>query len=281
MANEQYRSSNQTTNKSKGGTSDEVIVETERLAARRIYMPTYVVEYSILGITYRACISGCDSSIQVSGVSHKTMFSQVSKEGAGALSMLSKLPQGVASTAAGAFQIFGPRPFVMIAQAAFALVSRIAMRFHIVGILGGIFVAWKKLFQPYMDATSADAEWERQRGYESQKSGSIREDSFRDTGSAKAYFTRNETIILRRLSDEEGRQNDHESYEWYKQWEAWAREQWEKAQREASRAQEEWQRQQTQQTTAAATTTTAAAATTTTTTAATKKQKQQQQQQQQ
>ncbi len=160
--------------------------------------------------------------------------------------MLSKLPQGVASTAAGAFQIFGPRPFVAMAQAAFAIASRIAMRFHIVGIFGGIFIAWRKLFQPYLDATSADAEWERQRAYESQKSGTIREDSFRDTGYAKSYFVRNETIILRRLSDEEGRHHD-QSYEWYKQWEAWAREQWEKAQREASRAQEEWQRQQQQQ----------------------------------
>jgi hypothetical protein len=160
--------------------------------------------------------------------------------------MLSKLPQGVASTAAGAFQIFGPRPFFAVAQAAFAIISRIAMRFHIVGVLGGIFVAWKKLFRPYMDERSADVEWESQRAIESQKSGTIREDSFRDTGSAKTYFIRNETIILRRLSDVEGRQHG-ESYEWYQQWEAWAREQWEKAQREASRAQEDWQRQQQQQ----------------------------------
>lgn len=246
MANEQYQKSSSQSNNSQGGASDEVIVETERLSARRIYMPTYIVEYTILGITYRACISGCDPSIQVSGVSHKTIFSSGSKEGIGALSMLSKLPQGVASTAAGAFQIFGPRPFFALAQAAFAIISRIAMRFHIVGVLGGIFVAWKKLFRPYMDERSADVEWESQRAIESQKSGTIREDSFRDTGSAKTYFIRNETIILRRLSDVEGRQHG-ESYEWYQQWEAWAREQWEKAQREASRAQEDWQRQQQQQ----------------------------------
>ena len=245
MANEQYQKSNETT-QSQVGTPDEVIVETERLSARRIYMPTYIVEYTILGITYRACISGCDPSIQVSGVSHKTMFSSGSKEGVGALSMLSKLPQGMASTAAGAFQIFGPRPFVAIAQAIFALVSRIAMRFHIVGILGGIFVAYKKLFQPYLDATSADAEGERQRANESQKSGVIREDSFRDSGSAKSYFIRNEAIILRRLSEEEGRRTA-DSSEWYHQWEQWAREQWEKAQREAYKAQKEWQRQQQQQ----------------------------------
>lgn len=246
MANEQYQKSGSSQSSNpQGDASDEVIVETERVSARRIYMPTYIVEYTILGITYRACISGCDPSIQVSGVSHKTIFSSGSKEGAGAMSMLSKLPQGVASTAAGAFQIFGPRPFFALAQVAFAIVSRIAMRFHIVGILGGVFVAWKKLFRPYIDERSADADWERQRANESQKS-TIREDSFRDTGSAKAYFIRNETVILRRLSDVEGRQHD-ESYEWYNQWEAWAREQWEKAQREASRAQEEWQRQQQQQ----------------------------------
>ena len=41
MANEQYQSTN-----------TSIIVESERLSSRRIYLPTYIVEYKILGITY-------------------------------------------------------------------------------------------------------------------------------------------------------------------------------------------------------------------------------------
>ena len=241
MANEQAKSDD---------SANEITVETERLSSRRIYMPTYIVEYTILGITYRACISGCDPSIQVSGVSHTTIFSAGSKGDKvleGASSFLSGLPQRVVPAAASALQFFGLRPFVAIAQIGLTVVSRIAMKFHIVGLFGGAFIVWRKLFRPYMDARSATAEWERQRDYEAQSSESFHEDSFRDTGSAKAYFIRNKKKILKSLSGEEGRHDDREGNEWYKQWEQYAREQWEQAQREASRAQQEWQQQQQSQ----------------------------------
>jgi len=247
MANEQYQEQYQSTTNKK-----EVVVETERLSSRRIYMPTYVVEYTILGITYQAFLSGCDPSIQVSGVSHKTVFSAGSAGDQvleGASSFLSTLPQRVVPTAATALQFFGLRPFVALAQIGWSVVSRVAMKFHLIGLFSGVYVAWKKLFRPYMDNRMATAEWEQQRDYEAQQqsSESFHVDSFRDTGSAKAYFTRNQKRILSSLSGEEGRHAEQESYEWYKQWEQWAREQWEQAQREASRAQEEWQRQQQQQ----------------------------------
>ena len=242
MANEQFHEQTQSTH-----TRNEVRVETERISSRRIYMPTYVVEYKILGITYRAFLSGCDPSIQVCGVSHNTIFAAGSKGDKvfeGASSFLSSLPQRVAPTAAGALQMFGLRPFIAVAQIGWAVISRVAMKFHLIGLFGGAFVAWRKIFRPYMDDRTATAEWERQRDYEAQTSESFHVDSFRDSGSAKRYFTRNKKRILRSLSGEEGRHEEQESYEWYNQWEQWAREKWEEAQREASRAQEEWQRQQ-------------------------------------
>lgn len=237
MANEQHS----------GEGKSEVRLETERLSSRRIYMPTYIVEYTILGITYQAVISGCDASIQVSGVSHTTFFSAGSEGNKvleGASSFLSSLPQRVMPAAAGTLQFFGLRPFIAVGQLAVGVVSRIAMKFHILGILGGALVAWRKLLRPYIDARTATAEWERQRDHEAQSSDSIHEDSFRDYGHAKAYFERNQKGILKSLSGEEGRCHDQENNEWYTQWEAWAREQWEQAQRENSRAQAEWQREQ-------------------------------------
>jgi len=53
-------------------------------------------------------------------------------------------------------------------------------------------------------------------------------------------------MILKVLSGEH-QENQREGTEWYKQWEAWAKEQWDNAQREANRAHEEFQRQQQQQ----------------------------------
>ena len=74
MVNEQYSES------SNGYGSNKVQVEIERLRARRIYMPTYIVDYKILGIAYRGFISGCDSSVSVSGTSHRTIFSDSAEQ---------------------------------------------------------------------------------------------------------------------------------------------------------------------------------------------------------
>jgi len=246
MANDQYHEQI----KSSDATNNEVGLETQRLSSKRIYMPTYIVEYTILGVTYQAFLSGCDHSIQVSGVSHKTIFSSGS-EGErvleGASSFLSSLPRRVVPTAATVLQAFGLRPFVALAQIGWSVLSRVAMKVHVIGLFSGAYVAWKKIFRPFMDNRTTTAEWERQRNYDSQTSESYHEDSFRDKGLARAYFTRNQERILRKLSGDEGRQQERESYEWYGQWEQWAREQWEQAQREASRGQKEWQRQQQQQ----------------------------------
>ena len=263
MANAQYRERTGTSSSSLGD-GDFVGVETERLAARRIYMPTYVIDYTVLGISYRAVISGCDPSMRVSGVSHRmTPFAPddnamgpTAQDGrGGASSFLSNIHRRVAPAAAGIFQLFGPRPFVVVARAVLTVLSRIALKVPMIGMVGGgLYVAYGKLIRPYMDDRAATAEWEGRRDRESSRgdggaSTSVHEDSFKDDGAAKAYFVANEARILSSLGRMEGRRDDDnsgagEGPEWYEQWEAWARQQWEKAQREASRAHEEFMRQQ-------------------------------------
>ena len=66
------------------------------------------------------------------------------------------------------------------------------MRIPVIGVLGGAFVAYRKLLRPYVDDRSATAEWERKRNHESRNdlsSAAPNVDSFRDDGSARAYFT--------------------------------------------------------------------------------------------
>jgi len=245
MANDQYSDDDESNNK--------VDVEIERLRARRIYMPTYIVDYTIVGVTYRAFISGCDASVSVSGISHKTIFSdpalgpQSSELWKGASSFLS---QKATPVAGAAVQYFGLRPIVAIAQLGFQLVARLAMKLHIVGLFGGLFVTYQKIISPYFADKESREKWERQRDHEAELQQSKSYRSFRDySGSAQQYFTRNRERILRSLGGEEGRreQQHEEGNSWYQQWEEWAREQFEQAQREASRAQQEWQRQQQQQ----------------------------------
>mmetsp|Transcript_25807 Transcript_25807/g.51752 ORF Transcript_25807/g.51752 Transcript_25807/m.51752 type:complete len:595 (-) Transcript_25807:1539-3323(-) len=244
MANDQYSKSND------GDESNKIQVEIERLRARRIYMPTYIVDYKILGVTYRAFLSGCDASVSVSGISHKTIFSDSASPGGqpsevfrGASSFLSQKAMPLAGTAV---QFFGLRPVVAIAQLGFNLIARLAMKLHIVGLFGGLFVTYQKIVRPYFADKESREKWERQRDHEAEMQ-SFSYHSFRDyDGSAQKYFARNRERILRSLGGEEGREKE-EGNSWYQQWEEWAREQFEQAQREASRAQQEWQRQQQQQ----------------------------------
>lgn len=143
-------------------------------------------------------------------------------------------------------QFFGLRPIVAIAQLGFNLCARLAMKFHIGFLFGGLYISYQKFVRPYLADKESRKKWERQRDHEAEMH-SFSYHSFRDyDGSAQRYFTRNRERILRSLGGEEGRERE-EGNSWYQQWEEWAREQFEQAQREASRAQQEWQRQQQQQ----------------------------------
>jgi len=239
MANEDYR-------KLFGDKNSKVQVEIERLNARRIYMPTYVVDYKILGMTYRAFISGCDASVSVSGISHKTSFSDSGQQSELLKGATSFLSQKALPLAGPLVQLFGFRPIVAMAQLGFNLLGRLAMKLHVVGLFGGLYVTYQKIVRPYLADKESKEKWERQRDHEEQIQ-SFTYHSFHDYDrSAQRYFTRNRDRILRSLGGTEGREKE-EGNSWYQQWEEWAREQFEQAQREASRAQQEWQRQQQQQ----------------------------------
>ena len=231
--------------------NSKVKVQIERLGARRIYMPTYIVDYKILGMNYRAFISGCDSATSVSGISHKTIFSD-SYSGQnelfrGASSFLSQKAIPLAGTAV---QFFGVRPIVAVAQLVFNVLARLAMKLHVLGFFGGLYITYQKIVRPYLHERESSEKWERQRDHEAKKhSFSYHSFSDYDGSAAQRYFTRNRERILRRLGGEEGREkttSEQQGNSWYQQWEEWAREQFEQAQREASRAQQEWQRQQQQ-----------------------------------
>ncbi len=239
MANEQYVQQNS------NAREEAVQVEVERVSSRRIYLPTYIVEYTILGVTYKAFLSGCDNSVCVSGISHKSIFSQGSAGDSVVNGASSFLSHRVFPVAASAVQFFGLRPFIALGQIVWGVVSKIVMRFHIVGLLGGgALLAYRKLIRPYMDVRAASAEWERQREQDAQMAEAYdRIRHFQDSGLAKMYFNRSKQQILRELSGDEGRQQEQQSYDWYKQWEEWARQQWEQAQREAYREQQKWQQQ--------------------------------------
>ena len=233
--------------------SNEVTVETERLSSRRIYMPTYVIDYTLLGISYRAFISACDGSIGVSGTSHTTTFSRGSAGDqaiVGAKSFLSDMvSRNPTNDLAKILRNVGFRvnlalPLSWFARVGAKVLVQIATRFHIVALVGGILMGYRKLVRPFVSDRDAGAEWERQRVHEAQSPDSLHEDSFRDTGIAKRYFEKYQQRILKALREEEGRGAEADGQEWYSQWEQWAREQFEQAQRHAYQEQQEFHRQQ-------------------------------------
>ena len=201
-------------------------VETEVVKARRVYMPTYVISYSVLGVEYQAFVSGCDSAGSVSGASHVVWSSPP-------ITVPSNFLQGTAQLVQ---HVGGPIGLLWLGQTILSLLLRVLTRFPLFAALGGAFVAFRKFIQPWYMDRSASMEWERQRDHEARMSDTAwtRSDDFFDNGSARQYFERNKQKILSRLSGEyEHTQGD---FDWYTQWEEWARRQFEQQQR----AQRQW-----------------------------------------
>lgn len=69
-------------------------------------------------------------------------------------------------------------------------------------------------------------------------------DDFADSGTAEKYFQANRGRILHHLGGEQA--HEEGSFDWYSQWEQWARKQWER-QQQAGQYNEYQQRQQQQQ----------------------------------
>jgi hypothetical protein len=227
---------------------DNVEVQTEILRSRRVYMPTFVIDYKVMGSEYRAFVSGCDAGAGVSGVSHQ-VFSDKSSTTSAREASHSFLSQAWTAAQTGA-RVLGPRQvgslFMVVLQLFGNLAARLLLRVPVIGLLGGVFVGFRKVIQPWMENRSASADWERQREHEAYMEDRFDHiDDFVDSGGAKRYFQANRGRILAHLSGE----NTHKQgeYDWYKDWEEWARRQWEQQQTQQTYQQSSQQTRQQQQ----------------------------------
>lgn len=219
-------------------------MQVEVLSARRVYMPTYVVEYKILGMEYQAFVSGCDAGAGVSGVSHQLLPSAGSYVPSGG-QFVSQVNRAVQT----GLQYLGMRQLGTVVLVLFqflgSLVARLWTRVPILGLIGGLFVGFRKIVQPWMDQRWASAQWERQREHESYVHHDDHVDDFVDSGSAKRYFEQNRARILRHLSGEQS--HEQGNFDWYKEWEEWARQQWQQQQQQQYGSQQTYQKQQQRQ----------------------------------
>ncbi|KAL7580006.1 hypothetical protein ACA910_004996 [Epithemia clementina (nom. ined.)] len=203
----------------------EVQLQTEIVQSRRVYMPTYVIDYSILGVSYQAFVSGADVGSEVSGVSHtiwETSHTQNASQGL----------QGFFSNAFAVFQqtarrVGGQRALsivVVILQFLGQFLGRVAIRLPWIAALGGLFVGFRKFVQPFFGSRWTSAAWERQREHEAtmDEREFDHNDDFVDSGVAQRFFQANRGRILRHFT---GQEPEHESgdYDFYRDWEEWAR----------------------------------------------------------
>lgn len=227
--------------------SDVVTVQTQVVRAKRVYMPTYVLEYSILGATYQAFVSGADQGAAVSGVSHQ-LWENTSRA--------TQQQQKFAQTSLGALQrvwvtiqnaanVLGPRSIgvmlVSILQIGVSVLGRLLLRIPILAAAAGVWIGIRKVLWPYWTNRAAAAEWEQERQFDATFAEKIRGDDFDDTtGAAERFFQRNRTAILRALAGEH--EHGKGDFDWYDDWIEWARRVYEK-----ERQGFEQQQQQSQQ----------------------------------
>jgi DnaJ-domain-containing protein 1 len=217
-------------------------LQTQVVSSRRVYLPTYVVTYRVLGAEYEAFVSGCDEGAGVSGESHRV----VSGEVASAASAAAASAPGFFSRALGAAgRAAGARGLAAAAlQVAAWLASRVLVRLPLIGFLAGTFVGFRKVLQPKYQRYVGSVEWERQRENEAYERLELHADDFADpTGAAQAYFYRHRRRILASL----GGENQHQegSYDWYKEWEEWARQMWQQQQQQQQYSEQQQQRART------------------------------------
>ena len=217
----------------------EVKVQTEIVGSRRVYMPTFVIDYSILGAEYKAFVSGCDAGAGVSGVNHRVIGRSDQELQQASQSFLSKAGQY-------GMRFLGNRrmgsSLFLLLQLFGNLAVRILPRLPLIGAIGGAFVGFRKIIQPWMGNRYASAEWERQREHESvMKEHTEHADDFLDSGAAKRYFEKHRAEILRALSGEQAHEKGE--YSWYADWEEWARRQYAQQQQQQTYEQQRYGRQ--------------------------------------
>ena len=178
-------------------------VQTQVVSARRVFMPTFVIEYTILGLEYQAFVSGCDTLAPVGGVSHRLFETTRTTANLGLFSastntrttkefhrssqtILRRLfvsskggdihdkGGGAAATIVATAKTLVrniPLPILLgfvrpVWNTLFFVLLRVVSMIPIVGVAGGVFAGFRKIILPYLDNKFANADWERQRQHE-------------------------------------------------------------------------------------------------------------------
>jgi DnaJ-domain-containing protein 1 len=229
-----------------------VRLQTQVVSSRRVYMPTYVVTYQVLGVEYEAFASGCDQGADVSGESHQVLSSDLasttSATSASASDWLARALGVAQRVAGGAGTVVGVRGLaVAVIQVLGGLVSRLLVRLPLIGFLAGTFVGFRKIVRPKYQRYVGSVEWQRQREHEMYEKMELHVDDFIDaTGAAQRYFYRHRRRILASLSGE--KQHTQGMYDWYKEWEEWARQMWQQQQKQQQQYSEQQREQYTRTT---------------------------------
>ena len=217
-------------------------------------MPTFFVDYRVLGaLEYRAFVSGCDTGSPVSGVSHKLVDytnEDIQKASGSMFTGLVSAAQTFVRVASTNRQVAGLG--LVVLQFLANMLGRVLVRIPVIGVpLLGI-MGFRKIVQPWLDSRWAKAEWERQREHEAlMDKESFHADASMDfvdpSGRAERYFRNNRERILNSLGGTNGDAHDKGNFDWYTEWEQWARAQWEQQQQEASqgRQRQSYGRQET------------------------------------
>eukprot|EP00977_Amphora_coffeiformis_P000490 scaffold118_cov185-Amphora_coffeaeformis.AAC.10 len=231
---------------------DVVTVQSQVVRAKRVYMPTYVLEYSVLGATYQAFVSGADQGAAVSGVSHQLWETtprttqqqqQFAQSSFGAI-------RRVMVTLQNAANVLGPRNIgvllVSILQIGVSVLGRLLLRIPILAAAAGVWIGIRKVLWPYFTNRAAAADWERERQFDATFAEKIRGDDFDDTtGTAERFFQRNRAAILRALAGEH--EHGKGDFDWYDDWMEWARRVYEKEQQGFEQQQQQYQQSQQEQ----------------------------------
>ena len=229
---------------------DTISIQTELVRARRVMMPTYVLEYKLLGNTFQAFCSGADAGAEISGTSHQLWDQQYSPTQQQASQGLQGfLTQALRAVQTSAQTVGSQRTLAILAVVGRVMgqfAGRILLRLPWIAAAVGGFVGIRKFLMPLIASRWASAEWERQRAHEQTYAEGI-EDDFMDPGTAQRYFQANKSRILSHLQGEE--HHEQGNYDFYQDWTDWARRIFEQQQQQEqqyydySRNQQQQQRQ--------------------------------------
>lgn len=222
-----------------------VQIQTEVVRARRVYMPTYVFDYQVLGVEFKAFLSGADAGAGVSGQSHQVWDSSLNQHASKGLQGF--LLRAMEALKTSTHTVGGQRTMGILAVALqyFGhILGRVFIRLPWIAVFVGSFVGFRKLIQPMMGSRMASAEWERQREHEAamDEDHYSYQDDFTDSGVAQRFFQSNKTRILQHLMGTE--QHERGDYDFYKDWEDWARRMYEQQHQQQHYSYHDQQQQQ-------------------------------------